>query len=121
VRLLLDENVSPDLVRMLREDGHDAVHIRDRGWLGDPDHMLWRRAVDESRTFITIDARDFRKLAEMEEIHGGLVTFPSGETRDGQLAHIRRGLAAVAAAGGINVWLSVEADRVVVTVLPPLP
>jgi predicted nuclease of predicted toxin-antitoxin system len=118
MRLLLDENVSPSLVRALREDGNDVIHVRDRGWSGDPDYLIWRRAVADSRTVVTINARDFRKLAEIEEIHAGLITFPSGEQPQGQLACIRRGIVAFEAVSGINVWVRVEIDREVVILLP---
>ena len=67
MRLLLDENVSPSNVRALSEAGHDAYHVRDRGLMGQPDHVIWRRAVDENRIVVTINARDFVRLAEREE------------------------------------------------------
>jgi predicted nuclease of predicted toxin-antitoxin system len=79
--LILDENVSPATVRPLTEAGHDVCHVRDRGLIGQPDHMVWRRAIAESRILVTINARDFVRLAEREELHGGLVTFPSGSPR----------------------------------------
>lgn len=120
MRLLLDENVSPRLVAALRADGHDVVHVRDMGWSGDPDHLLWRRAVADSRTFVTINVRDFRRLAEAEEIHGGLITFESGETPEGQLAAIRLLIDAAEAFGAINVWARLEAGRIVTTRLPEL-
>ena len=78
MRLLLDENVSPSIVRPLSETGHDAYHVRDRGLMGQPDHVIWRHAVEEDRLMVTINARDFVRLAKREELHGGLVTFPSG-------------------------------------------
>jgi predicted nuclease of predicted toxin-antitoxin system len=78
LRLLLDENVSPSTVRPLFAVGHDVYHLRDRGLIGQPDHVIWRRAIDESRILVTINALDFVRLAAREELHGGLVTFPSG-------------------------------------------
>jgi len=120
VRLLLDENVSPNIVQALRTDGHDVVHVRDRGWLSEADHVLWRHAVDDGRTFVTINARDFRRLAATEQIHAGLITFPSGEPPSSQLAHIRRGVVAAEAAGGVNALVRVEGDLAAVTVLPEL-
>jgi predicted nuclease of predicted toxin-antitoxin system len=93
LRLLLDENVSPANVRPLTETGHDVYHVRDRSLTGQPDHVIWRRAIDESRVLVTINARDFVRLAEREELHGGLITFPSGSTPAQQLALIRLAIA----------------------------
>jgi predicted nuclease of predicted toxin-antitoxin system len=31
MRLLLDNNLSPQLARVLREAGHDTEHVRDHG------------------------------------------------------------------------------------------
>ena len=50
--LLLDENPSPRIVRTLWQHDVDAVHVRDRGLLGAPDHELWKLAVAETRTII---------------------------------------------------------------------
>ncbi len=73
--MLLDENVSPAIVRPLSDAGHDVYHVRDRGLTGQPDHVIWRRAIDESRVLVTINALDFVRLGEREELHGGLITF----------------------------------------------
>ena len=82
MRLLLDENVSPSNVRALSVAGHDVYRVRDRGLIGQPDHVIWRRAVDEDRVLVTINARDFVRLAEREDLHGGLLTFPLGSSLD---------------------------------------
>jgi hypothetical protein len=41
---------------------------------------------------VTINARDFVRLARQEELHGGLVTFPSGSRPHEQLATISRAI-----------------------------
>jgi predicted nuclease of predicted toxin-antitoxin system len=76
--LLLDENTSPRIIRTLWEHEVDAVHVRDRGLLGAPDHELWKLALDEARTIVTINGRDFRKLAQRSQTHPGIVVIPSG-------------------------------------------
>jgi predicted nuclease of predicted toxin-antitoxin system len=110
VRLLLDENLSPDIVR-------------DRGLAGAPDHIVWRRAIDEARILVTINERDFLKLAGRDELHGGLVTLPFGTTRDEQFDLILQAVAALGAqdGGGMNTWLRIGLDGATDTVeLPPL-
>jgi len=121
VRVLLDENVSPSIVPQLRTDGHDVYHVRDMGLRGLPDHVLWRRAIDEGRILVTINVRDFLKLAEKAELHGGLVTFPSGSTPHEQLSLIRAGLAALSGVGALNRWAKLGNDgSVEITELPPI-
>jgi predicted nuclease of predicted toxin-antitoxin system len=86
--LLLDENTSPRLVRALWERQVDAVHVRDRGLLGAADHELWQLALDETRTIVTINGKDFRKLAQRTQRHPGIVVIPSGGIPDAQLGFI---------------------------------
>ena len=115
MRLLLDENVSPSNVRALSVAGHDVYHARDRGLIGQPDHAIWRRAVDEDRVLVTINARDFVRLAEREDLHGGLLTFPSGSRPAEQLTLILRAIERFTAdraqgQDSMNRWLDIRDD-----------
>lgn len=40
MKLLLDENLPPRLARLLGEDGHDAVHVRDLDAAGSSDPQI---------------------------------------------------------------------------------
>jgi predicted nuclease of predicted toxin-antitoxin system len=78
VRLFIDECLSPVLAKRLNDSGlHDALHPRDYGRLGDPDHVVLQRCMDESRTIVTENARDFRKLVGATDIHPGLIILPA--------------------------------------------
>jgi predicted nuclease of predicted toxin-antitoxin system len=112
LRLLLDENVSPSAVAPLARSGHDVYHIRDRGLIAAPDHVIWRRAIEESRVMVTINAHDFVRLARREELHGGLITFPSGATANQQVELILRAIEAFEAEGRdpMNSWLDIGED-----------
>jgi predicted nuclease of predicted toxin-antitoxin system len=78
LRLFIDECLSPQLARRLNETGeHDAVHPRDRGRLGEPDHVVLARCVAEDRVIVTENAVDFRKLVAREELHPGLIVLSS--------------------------------------------
>ena len=78
MRLFIDECLSPVLAQRLNDSGlHDALHPRDYGRRGEPDHVVLRRCVDESRTIVTENARDFRKLVGATEIHPGLIVLPA--------------------------------------------
>lgn len=37
MKLLLDANLSPEVARLLKEAGHEAIHIKDIGLLSAPD------------------------------------------------------------------------------------
>jgi predicted nuclease of predicted toxin-antitoxin system len=86
--ILLDENMSPRVVRSLWDRDVDAVHVRDRGLLGAADHEIWKFAKQEVRTIVTINGRDFRKLARNSQDHPGVVVIPSGGSPDAQLDFI---------------------------------
>jgi predicted nuclease of predicted toxin-antitoxin system len=109
--LLLDENTSPRIVAALWEFDVDAVHIRDRGLLGAPDHELWKLARAEARTIVTVNAKDFRKLAQDSQDHPGIVVIPSGGSPDAQLnfimAAVRWVTSANAPTGFSNRYLEV--------------
>ncbi|HEV3188988.1 MAG TPA: DUF5615 family PIN-like protein [Polyangiaceae bacterium] len=112
VKLLLDENVSPMVAETLRkEDGVDAVHVRDRGLLGALDHTVLEAAFAEDRVLVTSNVDDFVKLARARELHPGIVLIEDGGLfRAEQLQVVRK---AIAALGGqrdlvnrvLRIWL----------------
>lgn len=78
MRLFIDECLSPVLAQRLNASGlHAALHPRDYARLGEPDHVVLRRCIDENRTIVTENARDFRKLVGETEIHPGLIILPA--------------------------------------------
>lgn len=78
MRLFIDECLSPELAARLNEtEAHDALHPRDYGRLGEPDHLVLRRCLDEDRVIVTQNARDFRRLVGREEVHPGLIILPA--------------------------------------------
>ncbi len=91
VKLLLDENISPKIGEMLRDqDGLDAVHVRERGLLQAPDHEVLERAYAEDRVLVTKNVEDFVKLARARDLHPGIVLLEDGDlVRDEQLRVVR--------------------------------
>jgi predicted nuclease of predicted toxin-antitoxin system len=123
VKLLLDENLSPRVAEILRnEDGLDAVHIRDRGLLEATDPEVLERAYAEDRVLATKNVDDFVKLARARELHPGIILLEQGDlVRAEQLRVLR---AAVVALQGerdlVNRVLRVWADgNVIFEDVPP--
>jgi predicted nuclease of predicted toxin-antitoxin system len=58
---LADMGVSGTTVRRLRDEGHDAVHLRDEGLQRLPDDEVLAKAVRENRIVLTFDL-DFGDL-----------------------------------------------------------
>jgi predicted nuclease of predicted toxin-antitoxin system len=61
VRILLDANLSPEVARLLKEAGHDAIHVSEVGLLSAPDPEIMEAAAQEGRILLTADA-DFGAL-----------------------------------------------------------
>jgi len=81
LRLLLDEHLSPEIARRLREPGHDVIAVGDRPELrGRPDRVHFVSLSDERRAIVTRDLGDFRPLLAQALRSGatmyGLVSVP---------------------------------------------
>lgn len=102
VRLFIDECLSPVLAARLNATGlHDALHPRDYGRLGEPDHLVLRRCLLEGRTIVTQNARDFRKLLGATDLHPGLIVLPAvGRERSWSL--LEAAILAIAAQGELD-------------------
>jgi predicted nuclease of predicted toxin-antitoxin system len=73
VKFLIDECLHTSLVAVAQDHGHDCFHINWLGLSGETDWDLMPRIVAEDFTFVTNNARDFRKLYAKEALHAGLV------------------------------------------------
>jgi predicted nuclease of predicted toxin-antitoxin system len=96
---LLDENISPSLVRPLWAEGIDTIHVRDRGLLGAADSVIWARAMEQARTVVTIDLDDFVFFALREKTHPGILAIPSGGSRKEQLNYVMTAVTLASASG----------------------
>ncbi len=66
LRILADENVSPQVVAFLRNHGIDVLDTKERGWQGKTDDELLETAYQEDRWVLTHDS-DFGTLAIHED------------------------------------------------------
>jgi predicted nuclease of predicted toxin-antitoxin system len=73
VNFLIDECLHTSLVEVAEECGHEATHVNYRGLSGVQDWNLMAPIQEGAFTFVTNNAKDFRRLYAQEEIHGGLV------------------------------------------------
>ncbi|ANP89334.1 DUF5615 family PIN-like protein [Rhizobium leguminosarum] len=77
MKLLIDECLHTSLVAVAQDHGYDCFHVNRLGLSGETDWDLMPRIVAEDFTFVTNNARDFRKLYAKEELHAGLVIIVS--------------------------------------------
>ncbi|MFS8035354.1 DUF5615 family PIN-like protein [Xanthobacter sp. AM11] len=73
MKFLIDEYLHTSLAAVAQTRGHDATHVTWLGLGGETDWNLMPRIVAEDFTFVTNNARDFRKLYAKQELHAGLV------------------------------------------------
>ncbi|HEV3322187.1 MAG TPA: DUF5615 family PIN-like protein [Solirubrobacteraceae bacterium] len=86
MRVLLDEQLSGLIARLLRERGLDAEAVVDRpDLLQAPDHQVIDTACREVRAVVTNNIKDFRPLAAEQVAsgrgHAGLILLPAGRSR----------------------------------------
>ena len=78
MRLLLDENISPTLVRRLADLGIFAQSVPHVGLAGAPDAVVWTYATTNDMVVVTANVRDFLALAKLE-MHAGLIVLREGD------------------------------------------
>ncbi|MGH3445997.1 MAG: DUF5615 family PIN-like protein [Nocardioidaceae bacterium] len=61
MRFLVDESLSARVAELLRDAGHDAVYVRDRGLLGAPDTDIMHAARVDDRVVVSADT-DFGEI-----------------------------------------------------------
>jgi len=64
MRFLADMCVDVRIVRWLREQGHDATHLRDEGLHRMPNGEIFNKAISEGRIVLTFDL-DFADIAAL--------------------------------------------------------
>ena len=65
MKRLLDENLSPVLVRVLRDHHPNSAHVRDIGLKSAPDPVVWAFAAEHGYMIVTKDA-DFHHRSFVE-------------------------------------------------------
>ena len=65
MKFLIDMALSPLLSQLLREAGHDSVHVRDYDMEAAKDDAIFERAASEERTIVSADT-DFAHFLPSE-------------------------------------------------------
>jgi predicted nuclease of predicted toxin-antitoxin system len=68
MKLLVDENLSARVANILRDAGHDAVHVTAVGLGSTNDEVILRVAADDGSVIVTADA-DFGTLLALRGHH----------------------------------------------------
>jgi predicted nuclease of predicted toxin-antitoxin system len=66
LRFLADMGVSLEVVRWLRSEGHDAVHLREQSLETSADPEVFAKALAEDRVILTFDL-DFNEIAALSK------------------------------------------------------
>lgn len=75
MKLLLDEHLSPEIARQLRERGHDAIAVGERtDRRGRPDRVHFASLPEQQRVIVTRNLADFRPL-HAEALRQGTPTY----------------------------------------------
>lgn len=81
MKFLIDNAVSPDVAARLRASGHDAIHVRERGFGTATDTQVMALAVAEEQVLVSADT-DFGSLLLLQNATApSIIMFRHGAPR----------------------------------------
>lgn len=122
MKFIIDQPVSPILADWLRDSGHDAFHVRERGMSAASDAAIFDLAVAEERIIVTTDLDFSRILALSGRAGPALILFRAGNLSDSDmLTLLQAALAKVDSEQLARSVIVVDGTRMRVTPLPLRP
>jgi predicted nuclease of predicted toxin-antitoxin system len=89
VKLLFDENLSPSLVGLVRDEYPGSAHVRDVGLRGAPDKRIWAHARESGFVIVSKDD-DFRQRSLLEGAPPKVVWLQVGNASTAPIAGLLR-------------------------------
>lgn len=111
MRLLVDECLSPALVREAQQFGVEAYHLAHVGRAASQDWEVVAYALAHVMVLVTNNASDFRRLYTAQQLHPGLVILVPNVSREMQLRLFREALVQLRELGElVNKALEINVD-----------
>jgi predicted nuclease of predicted toxin-antitoxin system len=110
ITFLIDENLSPSLVKTANAHGYLAFHVNHRGLSSFRDEQVLRYLLDEDLTLVTNNWDDFRPMLGRELVHPGAVILPNVR-RERQIELFSIALAAIREDGLDMVNIALDVAR----------
>lgn len=89
MKFLLDHDVPEEMYRTLRNQGHEAVRVRDVLSIDTSDSKVFETAQANQQVMLTCNRQDFLQLASSRP-HEGLVVLVRRRSRQAEIAALLR-------------------------------
>jgi predicted nuclease of predicted toxin-antitoxin system len=120
VKLLIDNALSPVVASLLRDAGHDALHVRDLGLAAAEDDALVARAANDGRVVVSADT-DFGTILALRVLRSpSFILWRRAAPRrpEHQAPVIASVIAAAEAELDLGAVVVIEANRIRIRRLP---
>ena len=87
VRFFLDHDVPAEIARVLRNEGHEVVELREVLNITSSDDVVFAYASTHEMLMLTCNRDDFLKLAAQQP-HAGLIILIRRRTRQAECGHL---------------------------------